>query len=93
VRKIDLGRLKKRKGVRIERHGERLSAMLRENEKGITTVIVTEKGMGIESVIMTAIEIEIVSDGQKIVALAMNLVETYLIRHRNQSCPQRKLSV
>jgi len=93
VRKRDLGRLKKRKGARIERHGERLSVMLRENGKDITTTIVIGKEKGTESVIMTVIEIEIVIDEQKIVVRATSLVETYLTRYRNQSCLRRKLSV
>jgi uncharacterized protein YhfF len=93
VRKRDLGRLKKRKGARIERHGERLNVMLRENEKDITTAIVIEKEKGTESVIMTVIEIEIVIDEQKIVVCVTSLVETYLTRYRNQSCLRRKLSV
>jgi hypothetical protein len=72
VRRTDLGRLKKRKGARIERHGERLSAMLRENENDITTAIVIGKEKGTESVIMIGIEIETVSGERKIVARATN---------------------
>jgi hypothetical protein len=78
VRRIDLGRLKKRKGARIERHGERLSVMLREKERDITTAIVIGKEKGTESVIMTVIETEIVIEEQKIADRATNLVETCL---------------